>query len=172
MHKCLSKEEVCKSRAEFFSDVMEALATQPKPIDETLEQVKYYYEPDRSSLISDADYGDFYVEINPVFAGKMWPLAYSMWQIGKQLRVAIILQAHTEDVRWADPEEFAELWPGATMEVMTRGGKMFLEWRFDVPDFHTDYSVREGFALGMRHLHFRTLKTVRVLASRTAAGAG
>lgn len=163
----VTKEEVRNARKEFFQDVVDALSTQPKPIDVKLEQVKYYYEPDMSSLISDADYGDFYIEINPVVAGKSWPLAYSMWQIGHQLKVAIILQSHTEDIQWAAPNEFVDLWPNSPMESRLGGGKMFLDWTFDVPDFHTDYAVRERYALGMRHLHFRTLKAVRELAARS-----
>lgn len=163
----LTKEEVLKARADFFGDVVAHLGSQPQEIDEKLEQVKYYCEPDLKSLISDASFGDFYIDINPFFAGKMWPLAYSMWQIGQTLRIAIILQSHTEDARWLEPEEFGQLWPGFEMEVIQRGAKMFLEWRFDVPDFHVNYAIREGFALGMRHLHFRTLKAIRMLAGRT-----
>ena len=165
----LTKEEVLKARAEFFEDVIAHLGSQPQAIDEKLEQVKYYCDPVLPSIIADAAFGDFYIDINPFFAGRMWPLAYSMWQIGQTLRIAIILQAHTEEARWFDPEEFAELWPHAEMKPMNRGQKLFLEWRFDVPEFHTNYAVREGFALGMRHMHFRTLKAIRVLAGKAAA---
>lgn len=165
----LSKEEVLQSRAEFFGDVLAFLQASPRAIDEALEQVKYYIEPNMVGLINDPEFGDFYVKIDPFFGGKVWPLAYSMWQIGQQLRVAIILQAHSEDAPYADPSEFAELWPGVAMAQIQRGAKLYLEWRFDVPDFHTNYAVREGFALGMRHLHFRALKAIRVLASRLAA---
>jgi hypothetical protein len=168
----LTKEEVVRARGEFFNDVVAHLEAQPQEIDDKLEQVKFYCAPDRSTLISDAAFGDFYIDVNPFFAGRMWPLAYSMWQIGLSLRIAIILQSHTEDARWLEPEEFAQLWPGVEMNLIQRGPKMFLEWRFDVPDFHTNYAVREGFALGMRHLHFRTLKAIRMLAGRTPPGIG
>ena len=167
MTHTLTKEDVLRARADFFAEVLAALKTPPKAIDEKLEQGKYYHPPVDSSLIADADYGDFYIEINPVFGGHSWPLAYSMWQIGQELRIAIILQAHSEDAPWADPQEFAELWPESSMGAISRGEKQFLEWRFQTPDFHTNYAVRERFALGMRHLHFRTLKAIRALGPRS-----
>lgn len=166
MQNKLTKEDVRQARVEFFADVVEALCSQPKPIDEKLEQVKYYHSPVEGSLISDADFGDFYIEINPVFSGRMWPLAYSIWQTGQELRVAIIVHSVTEDARWADPEEFSDLWGGVEMRIMQRGAKQFLEWRFEVTDFHSNYAVREKFVLGMRHLHFRTLKAIRGLGPK------
>lgn len=164
----LTKEDVLNARGEFFSDVLRHIQAPPKPIDDTLEQVKYYFEPKIDTMIKDVDYGDFYIQIDPFFGGRVWPLAYSIWQIGEQLRVAIILQSHSEDAPLADPSEFEELWPNVQMTHIQRGAKLFIEWRFDVPNFHTNYAVREGFALGMRHLHFRALKAVRVLANKMA----
>lgn len=167
--RILTKEMVHDARRQFFDDVLLHISAAPKAIDEALEQVKYYFEPKAEGMIMDVEYGDFYIEINPFFSGRVWPLAYSMWQIGGQLRVAIILQSYSEDATMADPEEFSELWQSSPMTHFFRGSKLFLEWRFDVPDFHENYATREGFALGMRHLHFRTLKAIRVLATKSTS---
>jgi hypothetical protein len=164
----LTKKEVLESREEFFKDVAKHLAAAPKPIDEKLEQVKFYFQPQEESLIMDVEYGDFYIEINPFFAGKQWPLAYSMWQIGDELRIAIILEGASELAPTCDSAEFAGLWSEAPMHIMARGAKTFLEWRFVVPGFHLDYSAREKYSLGMRHMHFRALKAIRMLAASEA----
>ena len=164
----LTKEEVLQTRAEFFQDVAKHLAAAPKAIDDKLEQLKFYFEPRAESMISDAEYGDFYIEINPFFSGKSWPLAYSMWQIGDELRVAIIFEGPSELAVACDPGEFASLWSEAPSRTMTRGAKTFLEWRFEVPGFHLDYAAREKYALGMRHMHFRALKAMRMLANNEA----
>lgn len=166
MANILTKDSVHIARGEFFEDVIRHLSAPPKPIDETLGQVKYYFDPKPEGLICDIEYGDFYIQIDPFFAGRVWPLAYSMWQIGEKLRIAVILQAHSEDAPMADPQEFNDLWPNSTMHHMQRGTRLFLEWRFDVPGFHTNFALREEFSLGMRHLHFRVLKAVRELARK------
>ena len=162
----LDKNIVHLSRQEFFDNVVKYLSTSPKKIDEALEQIKYYFEPNMDSLIHDVEYGDFYIEINPFFAGKVWHLAYSMWQIGKVLKIAVILQNDSEGLTIADPEEMENLWPGSEMTMISRGSKIYLEWTFDVPDFHVNFATREGYALGMRHLHFRVLKSLRVLSQK------
>lgn len=164
----LTKEEAIAARKEFFEEALTALRTPPQKIDEALDQVQYYLPPLlNEDLVIDPVLGDFFVVIDPVLGGKKWPLAYSMWQTGENLKIALVFE-NEADLTWDwGAEEFQGLWPDAPpAQVLRRAHKTFFEWSFDVPGFHQNYAARERFALGLRHMHFRTLKALRGVAER------
>lgn len=162
----LTKEAVEAARKEFFDQCLVALNTPPQPIDEALEQNQYYVAPSEAHGILDEKLGDFLVVIDPVFSGQRWPLSYSLWQIGDVLKIAIIFQGLGDQAPSWDPEEFNTLW-GFAPQLLLRGNKSFHEWTFSVPDFHTNYATREKFSLGLRHMHFRTIKVLRAMADKS-----
>lgn len=164
----LTKEEAHRARNDFFQETLSALLTPPGPIDEALDQRQYYFPPAEALSIQDVPLGDFLVVIDPSFFGQKWPLSYSMWQIGEQLKIAVILEGPGEQAPAWDPAEFSDLWgdQAGHPKTLTRGNKSFYEWTFQVPGFHSNYAMRERFSLGMRHMHFRALKVLQAMAEK------
>lgn len=168
MHKLL-KEEVWATRQEFFEQISSTLKTPPQKIDECLKQAQYYFPPLETDAIQDEKLGDYFVRINPAFEGVEWPLAYSVWQVGERLQLAVILSKASEVAMAWDAEEFDSLWGEAGAPAKhTRGDLSFYEWGFQVPGFHQNYAIRERFILGMRHMHFRILRALRKMATAQA----
>lgn len=165
----LTKEMAHQARADFFQETMAALRTPPQPIDEALDQRQYYFPPAEALCIQDTSLGDFLVVIDPVFFGQKWPLSYSMWQIGEQLKIAVILEGPGEHAPAWDPLEFNDLWgdQAGPPVALNRGSKIFYEWTFQLPGFHSNYAMRERFSLGMRHMHFRALKVLQAMAEKS-----
>lgn len=148
-------------------ETMAALKTPPQPIDEALDQHQYYVPPAEALCIMDPALGDFLVVVDPSFFGQKWPLSYSMWQIGEQLKIAVVLAGPGEQAPSWEPSEFNDLWGTGSPETLNRGDKTFYEWAFHVPGFHSNYALRERFSLGMRHMHFRALKVLQGMAEKS-----
>lgn len=161
----MNKQKAIEVRTEFFQDVLDLVNMPPRAMDALLLQAQYHVGIDASNIICDADLGDLFIPINPSFRGVNWVMGYSLWQIGTVLKIAVMTQASSPEqcfLTHVNEQELQDFWPTAHEANLNRREQFyFYEWSFDVPDFLEKYPVRESFALGMRHMHFRVLRVLK-----------
>lgn len=161
----MDRKKAIEVRNDFFDHILHLINMPPRAMDALLLQAQYHVGIDQANVINDSELGDLFIPINPSFRGVSWVMGYSLWQIGTVLKVAVMTQAASPDecfLRDIDAKELEDFWPTAQNGVLNRREQFyFYEWSFDVPDFLENYAVRESFALGMRHMHFRVLRLLK-----------
>lgn len=167
----MDKSLAIKVRDEFFDQVIDLLNMPPRSMDALLLQAQYYVPIKVEDIIKDSELGDFFVPINPSFQGRSWTMGYSVWQFGTELRIALMTQSQKEEecflsiINSENKTSLDELWDNAIEHSLyKRENFYFYEWRFNATEFLSSYAVRETFALGIRHMHFRVLRVLKKLS--------
>lgn len=165
----MDKEQVLKSRKEFFQEVIEILFISPIETDLFLNQDKYYIKPVREKIINSPEFGDLIIPVKGKFFSTKFTVNYSLWQVGTNLKIGIsITDIDLQGAFVADQnDEISELWGEHNIpKIDISRGFIFYTWSFDSPNLYNDYLEKEKFILGIRHMHFRAMKIIHDECSR------
>lgn len=159
----MTKEELLNQRNAFFKEVASHIQTAPSRIDEILNQNKYYVRPSNEDIIINSNYGDMIIKINGSFYGRNFHLFYSLWQVSDTIKIGIALcdeelhGAFTSDTH----NEVYYIWGWKNdPKIDVARGIVFYDWEFDVPNLYDSYKNQERFILGVKHMHFRTMRII------------
>jgi hypothetical protein len=157
----MDKEELIKTRTNFFKNILEQVRNPPSRMDSVLKQDKYYMPIDEENTFYEGEAGDLSICINGEFYGKNFNVYYSFWQVGDMLRIGIAV--FDEDLQTAftsdTHNEIAYIW-GLRSEprIDISHDCIYYDWEFDVPTLYNDYKGQEKYILGARHMHFRVMR--------------
>ena len=56
--------------------------------------------------------------------------------------------------------EVQSLWNRVGPSIDVSHGCVFYDWEFEVPELYDNYKNQEKYILGVRHMHFRTMKVI------------
>lgn len=160
---------VMARRAGFFRRILDSVSEAPSDIDQVMGQAKYFVRPLDSPRVFDARRGTLVFHVRPRFCDREFEFFYSIWQLGRMLKIGVILQGDLEQAPLIDwHHEMSDLWAEARLDRQSRTGATLYEWTFDVPDLYGCWLNQERYILGMRHCHFRMLRIVHDFAVLTA----
>ena len=106
-------------------------------------------------------FGTLFIHFNLIMQGKDCSYAWSIYQTGQRLRIAVSLGDDLTGAPLIDwNREILSMWPGVEYSALERTGMTLYEWSFDAPEIYMDFAAQEGFALNLRHCHFRMLRII------------
>lgn len=159
----MDKTTLIAHREEFFNEIIKHMNTPPSRVDKVLNQEKYYIKPNPDDVIINSEYGDMIIKITGKFYDKDFEIFYSLWQVSDSLKIGIALSddelqgAFTADTH----NEVYYIWGWKSdPKVDIARGCVFYDWEFDVPTLYESYKVQERFILGVKHMHFRTMRII------------
>lgn len=159
----MDKIELLDRRGEFFTEIANHIQKEPTTVDVILKQDKYYIKPATNDIVVNSEFGDMIIKINGKFYDKEFSIFYSLWQFSNTLKIGIALNddelqgAFTSDTH----NEVYYIWGWKNdPKVDIARGCVFYDWEFEVPDLYESYKCRERFILGIRHMHFRTMRII------------
>lgn len=159
----MNKQELLNNREIFFKQISEHILKEPTKIDHILNQDKYYIRPNLEDIIINVEYGDMVIKINGKFYDKEFNIFYSLWQLSDTLKIGIALS--DDDLQGAfssdTHNEAYYIWGWKNdPKVDIARGCVFYDWEFEVPNLYDNYKEQERFILGVRHMHFRTMRII------------
>lgn len=123
-------------------------------------QADTFVMPTRDGMIFD--WGEsLVIHTFPEFHGRKQHMWYSIYQMGEQLRIGILLDGEAAKAPVIEGQnEIEKLWPDVLATCRDRAGVVMYEWEWQIPNFYKSWVHRERFAVGMRHVHFRMCRII------------
>lgn len=158
----MNKEELLHLRCVLFDDILTQLSNPSSPMDEILNQAKYYVPINKSTVIKSVETGDLAIPISGSFYDKKFNLYYTLWQTGNRLKIGVaIYDDEMQDIFERDiHKEIDSIWPDCIPLIDVAHGCVFYDWTFDATHLYESYQNLEKYILGMRHMHFRIMRIV------------
>lgn len=161
-----------RARSRFYHLLLKMLSDPPDRVGILFGQGSLFVPPATDYLL-EPEYGTLYVNVYAEFHGISCHHAWSIYQTGERLRIAVILFGALERAPLIDwQREMADMWPGVEHKQLVREEFTLYEWSFQSRAVYTDYVAQESFALNMRHCHFRMLRIIRDFALLQAEAEG
>lgn len=151
-HPEAQKDFVIKRRKMFFNEIIEKLSIPPGGIDDVMNQDQLYIKP--SVVINDSEMGNLLIDVE--FADMK--MLYSIYQIGRSLRVGVLISDEVFQINLK--YSFDSIWREG-FAILTRGSNTLMEWTFSEPDLLSSWITQEEYVLGIRHMHFRILTSLK-----------
>lgn len=153
------KQWALRARERFFNEIVHLMSAPPDQVAITFGQTTYCERVDLPNVISQPEYGTLYIPMKAEFEGVTCDHAWSIYQTGERLRIAVILSGGLERAVLVDwNQEMAMLWPGVAMQQLDRKDLTLYEWTFNDCRVYQDFVAQESFALNMRHCQARVLR--------------
>ena len=135
------------------------MSAPPDKVAEMFGQGPYCQRVDTSNVISQPEFGILYIPMKAEFEGMACDHAWSIYQTGRRLRIAVILSGGLERAVLVDwNREMTLMWPEVPMQQLDRKGLTLYEWNFYDADIYRDFVAQDTFALNMRHCQSRVLR--------------
>lgn len=171
------KENVHSVRLDFFNSLLSEWSRAPAEIDLLMNQEDSYFKPDFAShlkddpgtiLIKDVDKGILACSVTPNQEDSPLRWVYSILQAGDWLRYGLLIQGPPKLILQYERHHdnilgIEKIWDRNCEYQFRDAGGLLLEWRFEEPDFYTNYACRERFVIIARHLHLRIGKILHLL---------
>ena len=153
------KRWAIRARERLFHEILDRMSSPIDKVADMFGQAPFYRRVDLKSVVSEPEYGTLYIPVKAEFEGVVCDHAWSIYQTGRRLRIAVILTDGLEKAPLVDwTREMTALWPETEMHQMDRTGLTLYEWSFYSDRVYRDYVAQETFALNMRHSHIRMLR--------------
>lgn len=179
---------VLSIRDQFFDSLLHEWSRPPEDIDVLMGQDNCFYPADFIKknvtsvktetldpiMIKDIKNGLLAVSITPDFnkgyltdkGNVRW--VYSILQAGDWLRYGLLIQGDPKKIfEYEQNHEYMasveSIWDRPCDHQIRDTAGLLLEWRFQEPDFYTNFVIRERFLIIARHLHFRLGRLIKPL---------
>ena len=163
------REQVTAARARFFEEVHASCAQEAGEIDVMMGQDDVIRGVVALRPSIDARMGTLMMSVETDFFGQRHEYSYSLFQLGNQLKIGVLLSGGLEQAPLVDSHmELTSLWPGVEATAHSRAGAVLYDWSFEVAGLYEHWLAQERFVLGMRHFHVRFLRVVRDFAQLRA----
>jgi hypothetical protein len=115
----------------------------------------------RSTAVVDAENGILIFSIPAAFHGEDCVHTYSLWQIGDEFKIGLLLTNGLDQAPVLDVHvEIDQLWHDVPHTLQNKGGATIYEWAFHVPTLYDSWTEQEKFVRGMKHCKQRVLRII------------
>ena len=156
-----SRRRVIARRQNFFRCILDICASPPDAAAAIMGQSEYDTPALLDEAVLDAEKGVLIFCVPARFLNEDCRHTYSLWQIGDQLKIGLLLSNDLDQAPVLDlHREIGRLWHDVPYIVINKGDSTLYEWTFTVPRLYESWSEQERFVRGMSHCKQRVLRII------------
>lgn len=166
----LSRRRMVARRGYFFAEMLQICRTAPDAASAVMGQDSFDFSAEEDGAVIDAENGILIFNIPASFYGKDCRHTYSIWQIGDDLKIGVLLSDGLDLAPVLDVhQEIQTLWGQTPPSLRNKAGSSMYEWSFTVPTLYDSWIEQERFVRGMKHCKMRILRILHDYALLAAS---